>query len=145
MNLKREAIEELQEYALRKASVQSLIEELAQTKADLKSLGGNNMSSSPVKGGGSVWEDKKINLIVRRDKIETTLRFVRPWLTRVERGLEALSKEDRLILERCFIYPEKGSISRLCEELNIEKTAAYLKRDAALRHYTLARYGCVEV
>lgn len=145
MDLKRESMDELREYALKKVAVQSLVEELAQAKEDLKSLGGSSMSSTPVKGGGSAWEDKRINLIVRREKTATALRRTRAWIARVDRGLAALSKEDRLILERFFIYPAKGNPDRLCDELNIERSAVYRRRDAALWRYTLARYGCVEV
>lgn len=145
MDWKRESTEELREYAVRQAALRSIPEELAQLKAEAKSMGGSTTSSTPVKGGGSAWEDKQINLIVKREKLETSLRHTRIWVAKVEKGLSALSTEEKLILERFYIYPAKGNLDRLCEELNIEKSAVYLRKDAALRRYTLARYGCVEV
>lgn len=35
-------------------------------------------------------------------------------------------------------------MDRLCEELGLEKATVYRRRDAALRHFTLALYGVTE-
>ncbi len=145
MDWKREATEELREYEAKKAALRSIPEDIAQIKAERKKLGCAASDSAPVKGGGSVWEDRQINLIAKQEKLEFSLEVVRAWIKRVERGMAVLSTEERLILDRFFIAPQKGNVDRLCEELCLEKTAVYIRRDRALRHYTLARYGCVEV
>lgn len=146
MDWKRESAEELREYEAKKAALRSLPEDIAQLKAERKKLGCSTSDSAPVKGGGSVWEDRQINLIAKQEKMEFSLAVARAWVKRVEKGLALLSEEERLILDRFFIAPQqKGDVDRLCEELCLEKTAVYMRRDRALRHYTLARYGCVEV
>ena len=145
MNWKSESKDELREYTVRHTALRNIPEELASLKVEQKSLGGSTTSSIPVKGGGSAFEDRQINLIVKREKLETALRQTRVWIAKVEKGLSALNDEERLILERFYISPAKGNVDRLCEELNIEKSAVYLRKDAALRRYTLARYGCIEV
>jgi hypothetical protein len=55
-----------------------------------------------------------------------------------------LTPEERLVLLRIFILPESGSIQRLCDELNVEQSSVYRKRDKALEAFTLALYGRVE-
>ena len=144
MNWKSESKEELREYEAKRIAVESIPEEIRQLKGQMVKLGGSS-SSSPVKGGGSQWEDRQINLIVKMEKLKTSLGYARDWVARVERGLAALTDEERLILDRFYINPAKGNVDRLCGELHLEKTAVYCRNDAALRKYTLARYGCVEI
>ena len=144
MNWKSESKEELREYEAKRMSVESIPEEIRQLKAQMVKLGGSS-NSTPVKGGGSPWEDRQINLIVRIEKLKTSLGYARDWVARVERGLSALSDEERLILDRFYINPAKGNVDRLCGDLCLEKSAVYDRKDKALRHYTLARYGCVEI
>ena len=144
MDWKRESIEELRDYEAKRQSVESIPEEIRQLKAQMVKLGGSS-NSAPVKGGGSPWEGRQINMIVRIEKLKTSLVYARDWVARVDHGLSALSDEERLILDRFYINPAKGNVDRLCEELYLEKSTVYERKDRALRHYTLARYGCVEI
>ena len=144
MNWKIESRDELREYEAKRQATVSIPEEIRQLKAQMVKLGGSS-GTTPVKGGGSPWEDRQINMIVRIEKLKTSLGYARDWVARVERGLSVLSDEERLILDRFYINPSKGNVDRLCEDLHLEKTAVYCRKDAALRHYTLARYGCVEI
>lgn len=144
MNWKQESKEELLEYAAKKKALESIPADIAQLRSEMSRLGGSN-SSVPVKGGGSRWEDRQINLIVKCDKLETSLAYARNWVEKVERGLSVLSLEEWMILDRFYIHPAKGNVDRLCGDLHLEKSAVYDRKDAALRRYTLARYGCVEI
>lgn len=145
MDWRKEAISELREYEAKKAAVLSLPEDIAFLKTESVRIGGASSDSVPVRGGGSAWEDKQINLIVRREKLETSLRYAKEWVERVSRGLLQLTEEEKLILDRFYINAAKGNLDRLCDELCLEKSAVYYRKDAAVRHYTLARFGCTEV
>ena len=144
MNWKLESMEELREYEAKRTAVESIPQEIRQLREQMGKLGGSS-SSVPVQGGGSRWEDRQINLIVKIDKLDASLGLAQDWVKKVERGLAVLTAEERLILDRFYINPAKGNVDRLCGELHLEKTAVYVRKDAALRKYTLARYGCVEV
>ncbi|MBQ6852387.1 MAG: hypothetical protein IJO04_05095 [Oscillospiraceae bacterium] len=144
MNWKQESKEELREYEAKKMALESIPADIAQLRSEMSRLGGSN-SSAPVKGGGSRWEDRQINLIVKCDKLETSLTYARNWVEKVERGLSVLSPEEVMILDRFYIHPAKGNVDRLCGDLHLEKSAVYDRKDAALRRYTLARYGCAEI
>ena len=145
MNWKQESKEELREYEAKRNALESIPADIAQLRAEMAKLGGGSNSSVPVQGGGSRWEDRQINLIAKCDKLKTSLAYTRYWVKKVERGLSALSPEERMILDRFYINPAKGNVDRLCGDLHLEKSAVYDRKDAALRKYTLARYGCVEV
>lgn len=144
MNWKIESRDELREYEAKRQATVSIPEDLRQLKAEMVKLGGSSRAT-PVIGGGSLWEDRQINLIVRIEKLKTSLGYAKDWVTKVERGLSALTDEERLILDRFYIKPAKGNVDSLCEELCLEKSTVYDRKDKALRHYTLARYGCVEI
>ncbi len=145
MDWKRESAEELREYEAKKEALRSLPEDIAQIMAERKKLGCAASDSAPVKGGGSVWEDRQINLIAKQEKLEFSLAVVRAWVSRVERGLAILSTEERTILERFYIHPERNAADRLAGDLHIDVKTVYHRKDAALRRYTLARYGCTEI
>lgn len=144
MNWKYESMEELREYEAKRTAVESIPEEIRQLKAQMVKLGGSS-GTTPVKGGGSPWEDRQINLIVKLDKLDTSLTISKDLVSKVERGLAVLNAEEMLVLDRFYINPAKGNVDRLCSDLHLEKSAVYERRDKALRRYTLARYGCMEV
>lgn len=144
MNWKFESMEELREYEAKKTAVQNIPQEMRQLRDQMVKLGGSG-NSTPVKGGGSQWEDRQINMIVKIDKLDSSFRYARDWVEKVERGLKVLTDEERLILDRFYMNPAKGNVDRLCGDLHLEKSAVYARKDAALRKYTLARYGCMEV
>lgn len=144
MDWKQESKEELREYVAKRTALESIPVEIAQLRSEMSRLGGSS-SSVPVKGGGSRWEDRQVNLIVKCDKLESSLVYVKNWVEKVERGLSVLSTEERLILDRFYINPAKGNVDRLCGDLHLEKSAVYDRMYTALRRYTLGRYGCIEI
>ena len=144
MNWKSESKEELREYEAKRLAAESIPEDIRELEAQMVKLGGSS-NSSPVKGGGSMWEDRQINMIVKMEKLRTSLEYAKDWVAKVERGLSVLSAEERLILDRFYINPAKGNVDRLCGELYLEKSMVYDRKDKALRKYTLARYGCIEI
>lgn len=58
---------------------------------------------------------------------------------RVGRGLKAIreqmSREEMLLLELIYIVPKKGNLDVLCQELEIEKSSVYRRRDKALARF----------
>lgn len=144
MNWKNESKEELREYEAKRSAAESIPDEIRQLKSQMMKLGGSS-NATPVKGGGAIWEDRQINLIVKIEKLKMSLAYSKDWVSKVERGLSALSDDERLILDLFYINPAKGNVDCLCEELCLERSAVYARMEKALRHYTLARYGCIEI
>lgn len=89
-------------------------------------------------------EDERLNELVQHGELEDSLRQVRKWLQSVSRALAALTPEEKLVLYRMHMYPEKGNVDRLCEELRLEKSSVYRRRKRALRKFTIALYGAEE-
>ncbi len=144
MKWKNEAMEKLRRYDAMRQALRNIPEELARLKADACTLRGATTDATPVKGGGSRREEALINNLVERQELEWTLKQVKRWLSVADRGLLALPDDERLVLQRLYLYPEQGAIERLCSELGVEQSTVYRKRDQALYRFTLALYGFTE-
>lgn len=141
MNWKHEAIEKLKEYEARVKSVKTIPNEIKRLELDYTRIRSATGDGTPVRGGGSAREDMLLSNIVHREELERALEMARMWVALVDAGMDPLTPEERLVLERFYMRPERGNVERLCQELGLEKTAVYDRRDKALRHFVLALYG----
>lgn len=141
MNWKHEAIEKLKEYEARVKSVKTIPNEIRRLELDYTRIRSATGDGTPVRGGGSAREDMLLSNIVHREELERALEMARMWVALVDAGMDPLTPEERLVLERFYMRPERGNVERLCQELGLEKTAVYDRRDKALRHFVLALYG----
>ncbi len=144
MNWKYEAMERLRQYEAKKRALKSIPEEITRLETAMASIR-SATADGPVKGGGSGREDMLLSNIVHREELGRALEQARIWVRLVDAGLELLSPEERLILDRFYINPAKGNVDRLCGELGVEKSQVYSKKDAALRRFTISLYGGVEI
>ena len=144
MNWKYEAIDKLKAYSAKKTALINIEEEIQRLSAKFGSIRSATGDGTPVRGGGSGREDALLNNVVNRSELEKQLAHTKEWVKPVERSLACLTSEERLVLDRFYISPSKGNVDRLCEELHLEKTAVYDRRDRALRVFTIAMYGSVE-
>lgn len=145
MNWKFEAIEKLKQYEAKKKALQSIPEEIRRLESAMRSIRGATSDGTPVQGGGSGREDMILSNIVHREELERSLEQAKIWVGLVDAGLEILSAEERQILDRFYIHPARGNVDRLCEELGVEKSQVYARKDSALHHFTISLYGCSEI
>lgn len=144
MNWKSEAMEKLRRYdAMRKAS-SNIPVEIQRLQIAACATKGAAADSTPVKGGGNRREEMLMNNLVHRQELQWTLDQTKCWLDVTERALKSLSKEERLILQRLYICPERGAVERLCQELDLEQSSVYRHRDRALQKFAIALYGFPE-
>ena len=144
MNWKAEAKEKLRRYDAMRLATVNIPQELERLQIDACSIRAARTDSTPVTGGGNRREEAMINNLIQRQELERTLQQAQLWLQATDRALSALNPEEKLILHRLYIYPEKNGLARLCQELDVETSSIYRRRDRALRHFTLAFYGIEE-
>jgi len=145
MNWKREAIDKLRNYDVHKQAIESIPMEIKRLEVKYTSIRSATTDSTPVSGGdGSIREDALLSNIVHRDELKRRLKEAWLWVFIVDKALDALGDEDRLVLDRFYIHRAKDNVGELCERLNLEKTAVYDRRDKALRRFTIALYGVTE-
>lgn len=141
MDYIKETTEDLRHYGSRRRAVKSLREKILILQEDFARLKGRQTTSVPVQGGSSSMETSLINNIAERDRLKQQLRIVSLQINWLEKGLEALDSEERLVLEYFYIDRPPDHVGVLCEKLNTEKTMVYRKKDAALRKLAERLYG----
>lgn len=144
MDWKREAADKLRCYEVKRTALATIPEEIRRLEEDAARIKAADMDRELVSGGESVREDLLLSNIVHREELERMLRQAQAWVGIVDTGLAVLDPEERLVLERLYIHRAKGNVEQLCEDLAAEKATVYRRRDAALRHFTIALYGCME-
>ena len=145
MNWKYEAVEKLRQYEAKKQSLRSIPQEIARLKLAMMSIRSAAADGTPVQGGGSGREDMMLSNIVQREELERSLDQARRWVELVDAALEILDEEERLILDRFYIHPEKGAADRLAGDFGIDVKTVYRRKDAALRNFTICLYGGTEI
>lgn len=144
MNWKTEAVEKLRRYDAMRQAVQNLPAEIQRLEEEARSLPSAAAADTPIKGRGNSREDTLLSNMVYRQELSAALGQAKAWLRTADRALAALTPEEKLVLHRFYIYPERGGIDRLCGELGVEQSSVYRKREKALYKFTVALYGAVE-
>lgn len=143
MNWKTEAMEKLKKYDAMRQSVENIPEELQRLELAATCIRSAAAETAPVKGGRKQ-EDALLTIMTQKQELFWALEQAKIWISTTNRALGTLTPEEKLILFRLYMYPEKGSVDRLCGELGVEQSSIYRKRDRALRKFTLTFYGALE-
>lgn len=141
---KNEAIEKLKQYDAKRGALDSIPKEIRGLELDMQSIRGAAVDRTPVRGSGSRHEDAMLSNIVKREELERSLEQARLWVGVVDNAMSVLTEDEKLVLERLFIYPEKHAAEMLADELFCEVKTIYRWKDKALRKFTIALYGAVE-
>lgn len=146
MNWEFEAVDKLKGYEAHRRALENIPLEIKRLEEAFVSVRSATTDGTPVSGGGSTREDMMLSNIAHREELARTLKQAQAWVRFVDAGLAALDEGERLVLERFYIHRARGSVDRLCEELGIINPAGvYKRKDKALRHFTIALYGIIEI
>lgn len=142
MDWKQETIDKLTGYGAQRQALEDIPRELERLGASYTGIRAAKLDGMPRSGSSaSSREEAMVDNITRRDNLKRKLKEAGLWASIVEGGLSVLDDEERLALQYCYIHKVKGSIDELCYRLNVDKSAAYRRRDEALRRFTMALYG----
>ena len=144
MNWKNEAMDRLRQYDAMRLAVMNIPQEIKRLEAASTAIRGARIDGNAVQPGSSRREEAILDNMMSRQELLWRLEQAENWLSCMDRALGALSGEEKLVLQRFYISPEKGSVERLCSELGLESSSVYRKRDKALHHFTVALYGSAE-
>ena len=141
MNWKNEAKEKLRRYDAMRLATINIPQEIHRLEIDAQSIRSSRSDATPVRGGGNKREEAMLNNILHRQELAWTLEQAQAWIRITDRALTALTNQEKQILTRLYIYPEKGGLERLCRELDMESSSVYRHREQALKRFTMALYG----
>lgn len=134
---------DLRNYTANKTAIVNLREQIKSLEDEARQIRSATTDATPVQGGGSTREERMLSNIHMRDKLAGALKSAESDVARVERAIALLDDEERLILNRFYINRHKDYLDRLMEELTLERTAVYQRKDAAFRHFRRAMYPTV--
>lgn len=140
------AVQRLRDYEDRKTAVENITEQIKALEQRFTAIRSATTDGTPVQGGN---ENKREEMLIRniaeREELKNNLDIITREIEVTEKALDTLTDEEKLILRRFFILRQKGYVERLCDELFVSKTRLYQKKETALKKFTLACYGIVEL
>lgn len=140
------AVQRLRDYEDRKTAVENITEQIKALEQRFTAIRSATTDGTPVQGGN---ENKREEMLIRniaeREELKNNLDIITREIEVTEKALDTLTEEEKLILRRFFILRQKGYVERLCDELFVSKTRLYQKKETALKKFTLACYGIVEL
>lgn len=144
MDWRREAKNDLRDLPYLEHCIKVYPKQIQALEADYVSLKGCATDSSPVQGGANGREDSLINNIVKREKLKRNYDAALMRYNIILSAFNLLTDEQKMILDRFYIHRQFNHVEKLCEDLNIEKSHVYRKKDEALDLFTKAMYGFTE-
>lgn len=132
---------ELEMYEARKQALINIPDQIRELEEKMTSIRSQTADSVSVKGGGGSRDDAYLNNIVARDRLQANLEEARRAVSRVSGALNILTDEEKEILERFYMNPEKGVSFNLADERNVDRKTVYRLKDTALAKFTCAMYG----
>lgn len=144
MNCLKEAEYKLRDYNAKKNAIVATLEEITRLESESTCVRSATTDGTPVQDGGNRREDAMLNNIAARMELKAAHDSAEAWMRIVDGALAVLTDDERHILDRFYINRQKGHAERLMEEMNLEKSQVYYRKDAALRKFTLALYGVTE-
>lgn len=146
MNWKQAAVQRLWDYDTRKESTKILKEQIDVLEMQFTSIRAARTDGEPVSGNaGNHREDAMIANICRRDELTANLNVATREVELTEKGLSVLTEEEKTILDVFYIARPYDHVLMLAEMFNVEKSEIYRRKDEALRKFTIAMYGVVEI
>ena len=141
-NWKYDVKDDLARYGGQLVAVTTLPDELRRLELEYQSIKAANTDTTPVQDGGTVYEDRLLSNIARRDKTKSALSMAKIDIRRMERALACLNATERHIVDVMYIDHQRGATERLREELGFDNERSVQKVALkALRKLSYALYG----
>ena len=116
--------------------------EIKAVKDAMETLSAVSYDSQPGISNLRSGENQILGRLGEINVLEERLRQATEFVTWFQPAWDRLSEEERFILSAFFKEPMSGSpVAAVCEELHLEKSRVYQKREAALAHLTTLLYG----
>ena len=141
MNLRAQVIERLCNYEIMCVAVKNLQDQIYWLKLQQEGIHAVRTDRVAVRCQPDRTEERLLDNIEQRQKMEMALENTRRWLQITDRALQTLSNKERLLLQELYIHKTPGAVTKLCQRFQMEKSSVDRNRDKALDRLALALYG----
>lgn len=144
MNCIKEAESKLRDYEDKRQALQSLQSQIRTLEMEMGDVRSAMTDGTAIRGGGNRREDMLVNNIAERAELKRAYLITESWVDAVSSALDALTKQERYILDLFYIKNQKGRVERLSEEMHVEQAEVYRRKNAALKKFVYRFYGVTE-
>ena len=117
-------------------------EEIAAVRVKMEGIGSPNLDGMPHAHDPQAGEKRILQGIEEIDTIKERYRQAVEYMNWFKPAWDQLTEEERYVLETFYMDAEEsGAALTISEELNIERSSAYNKKNRALDHLTMLLYG----
>ena len=146
MNWQKMSIERLNKYQARQTALESLTEQIKTLEQNYTAIRSATTDGTPTHGGHeNKREEMLIGNIATREELQCNYEIAAHEVEITEKALATLTQEQQRILYKFYIMRNRGHVEDLCQELCVEKSRVYTLKDEALKKFTIACYGVVEI
>lgn len=138
---RKQAESDLKIYEASKQALINIPDQIKELEEKLTSIRSQSADSVSVKGGGGGRDDAYLNNIVARDRLKANLEDSRRFVSRVSNALSILTEDEKELLRRFYMTPEKGAAYNMAAEKHVDHKTVYRWKDDALDRFTIAMYG----
>lgn len=138
---RRQAEDDLREYEAKKKSLENIPDQIRELEEKMTSIRIQTADSVSVRGGGGSRDDAYLSNIAARDRLSTNLEDNRRFVSRVSNALSILTDDEKKLLTRFYIVPERGVAYSMADEKHVDHKTVYRWKDAALERFAIAMYG----
>ena len=138
------AIQRLKDYDFRKSSIENIKLQIETLEGQYLSIKSPQFDGMP-RGSGGKDENILIENIARRDELRFNLGIAEREVRITESALSVLSDDEKVILELFYISRPYNHIQKLMDKLHVSQSELFRRKDSALRKFTMAAYGIVEI
>ena len=140
------AEQRLRDYEKRREALVNIPEQINMLEEQFTAIRSATSDATPVQGGSdNRREEMLINNIEKREELKFNLKIAKREVALTEKGLKVLNDEERRIMELFYISKSRNNVERICEELLVSRAEFYRRKDEALRKFTIAVYGIVDL
>ena len=146
MNALKAAEDDLRRLDARSTGVIHLAERISTLESSLRSVKSSFKTGDRVSGGDrNHAEDKTIDAIMELSIAKRNYRIASHEVYQINEALDALTDEERYVLQCYYLSPIPDRVEHLCDEFNCGKSKVYALKDDALLRFALFRYGIVDL
>ena len=138
---RKQAESDLKIYEASKQALINIPDQIKELEEKMASIRSQSADSVSVKGGGGSRDDAYLNNIVARDRLSANLEENRRFVSRVSNALSVLTEEEKELLRRFYMAPERGAAYNMAAEKHVDHKTVYRWKDDALDRFTIAMYG----
>ena len=138
---RKQAESDLKIYEASKPALINIPDQIKELEEKLTSIRSQSADSVSVKGGGGSRDDAYLNNIVARDRLKANLEDSRRFVSRVSNAMSILTEDEKELLRRFYMIPEKGAAYNMAAEKHVDHKTVYRWKDDALDRFTIAMYG----